>query len=168
MKLSDIGGAAFPMELNGETFMIHPPTVGDLSEAERWAASLPFSDIKPMLDSGSLTPDERKMLIERAFEESQQITAGSPKFVEKIGSMRGLSYMLWLCARKSRPELKIEDLAGRVTMANVDKVEAVIDMLSGMGDSTESDPTTEDPSDGKVSMNTSQEASVIPQNKSTG
>lgn len=126
-----------PITLGGKAFLLSPLTIRDFKELEGYLRMLPIQEIKPQLDG--LTPDERKHLLDLAYERVRKIRIGTADFDEASQTFNGICYMLWLCVRRRHPELTMDATADLIGQADFEQISQQVNRMAGYASP---DPTT--------------------------
>ncbi len=140
-QLSEIAGASSTFEFGGKTYTMSPLTIGDLAEFAQWAEDRAIAKAEKRI---ALMPDDKKAILQKAFDESD---AGTTE-ARAMGTMDGIRMLSWLSLRRAHKDLTAEQVGDLVTMAELSKFRQRIDRLSGL----EPDPNDQSPPGGGQSL----------------
>jgi hypothetical protein len=118
-----------PITLGGKTLLLSPLSIKDFKELEGYLRMLPLQEIKPQLEG--LTPDERKHLLDRAYDQVRKIRIGTADFDEASQTFNGICYMLWLCVRRRHPELGLDAAGDLIGQAEFEQISQHVNRMAG-------------------------------------
>jgi hypothetical protein len=128
--MPDITGASHPIELAGVEYHLSPLTDRDIEELTNW---LRASFVR--MASESLTPEmtqaQRDEVLGAAMREARKIDWVSGEGARTMGTLDGISRVLWHGLRKRHPDLTYEAVRALITDAKtVAKASAVFKALN--------------------------------------
>lgn len=143
--LPQVMASPIEMTLNGKKYKLSPLSLGDMADFEAWVIS---QRIEAVLNyAGPLTPTERAQVISEIYNNSNQVVIS-----QEMGTMKGMLHLFWCSMKKHQPEITKEDVSNLVSLDNLDKMSALIDVISypevesedGEEDNKDEDPFPKD------------------------
>lgn len=121
------------VRLAGAAYRMSPLTDADLGELERHLQCRAFDVAKRNMEG--LSPEDRRTLLQAAYDTAYKITVDSPPAVEFMRGLDGAAYLLWLGLRHNHPELKGWEDVRRLLTDERTVAEAMdrLDELNGTG-----------------------------------
>jgi hypothetical protein len=143
-ELEQMTGAGGTIVLGGKTYLLKQLSLGDYAQVQAWLRQRmpkPFAvvadalkDLEPLkaIDPEGYA-EARKLLLLSAMEDAKSADgAGAPpELVEQaLNSPDGVAFLLWLCVRKSHPDVQYEGLRTLVLDEDLSSIKSKLDDIT--------------------------------------
>jgi hypothetical protein len=134
------------IDIGGEKYVIGVLTARDYAEIERRILSNradPIAVARALSDG--LPPDERREILMRAYDDgtkARRVTAR--ELDEWMQSLGGVQFTFWLCVRKSRPSMTLDQAGELLDQLGQQSVLELMNHASGLPEANPTTPTQVD------------------------
>jgi hypothetical protein len=145
IPLTHMTQAAQDVEIKGGVYTLSPLVLADAAKMKQWFMDQPLEEAKEELAKfGKMydaeTRSETIMKAKKLHDERREVISGQdidPELVAKVksdmnlaySSVEGVTRMLWLSIKKTKPDAKLEEVA---ELVDVDTVLAVQEIITRM------------------------------------
>ena len=107
-RIEDATASTRTMTIAGVEYRLTPLTHQDWGELMAWCRDSYLGTYTRNVRD--LEPEDRRALLEAAFQQANRLTLKSPEVAEALQSPAGMYKCFWLAIRKNHPELTPEDV----------------------------------------------------------
>ncbi len=132
-SLQKAAGSPVKIELRGQSYTVHPLTLGDLADFEGYLRSEKIADF--MRVAKDLSSEERVQVLAKLSSEP----LGRDESAQAMSTMKGVRFLLWKSLGQAHPNLELEGMDKIVDLTNFEQVTTVIEGIGGLDE--EENPT---------------------------
>lgn len=143
--LRRLAGSPLPATINGKTYTLEPISLAMLAELESAVVAARPNILLEVMRTLSHAPEScREKALDIAMQRQQKAGAATAEESGNyIQSLRGVSHVFWMMARKAHPELEtLDDAVAVVGQVPLAEIKVVTDFVGGMLDIKNSDGPT--------------------------
>ena len=138
-KLGTASKAPFIFVVGGREYQLAPTEIADLGEFEKWLEVRPFEAARKQMKAlgDMLTPEATSIILEGAQKAADNSAIDTLSYAQRMASLEGTIYMMWLSLRKNHPDITREEVGAFVTIDNLQEWQDRLDQVTGMVDADE-------------------------------
>ncbi len=143
-ELSTATKARLEIKFEGKSYWLTPFELEDMGEIVKKLTTIPFEDMARQMEAlgDKLTDALSEQMLAHAQRIADESHVGSPRFEGHLGTVAGVSEMLFLSLRRNHPDITRKEAVGMVTVKTLDFWRRSLDSATGFEDD-DSDPTQE-------------------------